>query len=579
MPTIDDVVPDKATYRPNEAAQVSVMLTNDAAVPVCGRLALVVSRLDRVVARQEQRVEIAPNGTAAHTFTLTPPPLPLRGYGLDATLYSPDGQVLAAGSGALDVLERWSQAPRYGFLSDFAPRQEQADVQARAGSLARHHLNVVQFYDWMWRHYRLLPPTPAEEFTDALGRRLSLRTVRAAIEAVQARGSAAMAYGAVYGAEPEFALHHPELMLYDEEGKPISLAELFYIMNIGADSPWVPTIVGEFASAVRALGFDGIHLDQYGFPQRAVTAAGEVAHLERQFPDLINAAREAVAAARSGAGVIFNAVGNWPIETVASTNQDAVYIEVWPPHESYNDLRRLIREGKRLSGGKQVILAAYLSPFADATEETLPGAEAAATLATATIAASGGSHLLLGELDGILCDPYYPKYATMRPEFARTMRAYYDFLVRYEELLIAPGMEECGRGQGADEPGYALEGVSWSSEAEAGKVWAIAARWPGHLVVHLINLTDQTDVAWNSLRTPPTLINDVEIALSSPPDQPISRALVMTPDAPSGKPKPAPWTRLGRGGGRASVRIPQLRTWTTLLCILEERSCSGENYG
>ena len=54
-------------------------------------------------------------------------------------------------------------------------------------SLRRYHLNVVQFYDWMWRHYALMPPT--EEFTDALGRKQSLGTVRAAIEAVQEAGA------------------------------------------------------------------------------------------------------------------------------------------------------------------------------------------------------------------------------------------------------------------------------------------------------------------------------------------------------------------------------------------------------
>src|SRR5262249_33110544 len=160
----------------------------------------------------------------------------------------------------------------------------------------------------------------------------------------------------------------------------------------------------EFAHAVHELGFDGIHLDQYGFPRTARTATGELVDLAEHFPPLIDAARAAVVSERPDAGVIFNAVGNWPIETVAATTQDVIYLEVWPPDESYNDLRRLIGAARRLSGGKQVILAAYLSPFAQAGAATLPQAEAAALLATAAIAAAGGSHLLLGERDGILCD-------------------------------------------------------------------------------------------------------------------------------------------------------------------------------
>ncbi|HEX8597849.1 MAG TPA: glycoside hydrolase family 66 protein [Chloroflexia bacterium] len=553
MTTIDDVVPHKATYRPGETAHVRVTLTNDGRAAERGRLTLALTSLATTVERVAQDVELGPNTSTVIEFTLTPPPVSLRGYGLDATLAGPSGEALAEGSGALDVLERWSQAPRYGFLSDFAPGQ--TDIEGRCDSLLRYHLNVVQFYDWMWRHYKLLPPT--EEFTDGMGRRLSLDSVRAAIEGVQARGGAAMAYGAVYGAEPEFIEQHPELVLYDEEGKPVSLAELFYIMNIAPDSPWVPLIVAEFAEAVREMGFDGIHLDQYGFPKTAVTASGEKVDLAEHFPLLIDRAREAVVAARPGAGVIFNAVENWPIETVAPTSQDAVYIEVWPPDVSYNDLRRLIREGRRLSGGKQVILAAYLSPFAETDETTLPQAEAAALLATATIAASGGSHLLLGERDGILCDPYYPKYATLRPAFAARMRAYYDFLLRYEELLISPELTDDEPGDGAS---LSLRGVSYAAEAEAGAVWTVARRKAGHHIVHLINLRDQSDVTWNSLRTPPGSLENLELTIEGLP--PVGRVLLLTPDTGKGKPVSVSWTQ---EANQVRVHVPRLLIWAVVV--------------
>lgn len=544
--TIDDVAADRAMYRTGEPARVTVTLVNDGRAAVAGRLVLALAHLDRTVDRWEQPIEVGPNATMHVAFTIALPPETGRGYGLDAALLGAGGAALAAGSGALDVLERWSQAPRYGFLSDFAPGQP--DVAARADSLRRYHLNVVQFYDWMWRHYALLPP--ADDFTDALGRRLSLATVRAAIAAVRARGGAALAYGAVYGAEPEFADAHPALVLLDEQGQRVSLAELFYIMNIAPGSPWVPLIVAEFARAVRELEFDGIHLDQYGFPKTARTADGELVDLSEHFPPLIDAARAAVVAERPDAGVIFNAVGNWPIETVAPTSQDVVYIEVWPPDEQYDDLRRLIGEARRLSGGKQVILAAYLSPFGEATDQTIAQAESAALLATAAIAACGGSHLLLGERDGILCDPYYPKYAALRPAFARTMRAYYDFLVRYEELLVAPDL--------ADWDGdLALIGARSSARAEAGTVWTIARRKPGWLVVHLINLADQADTRWNALRAPAQPLD--RLAIQLPWDA--REVLVMSPDVELGRPHK---TTPVRHEGHLAVEIAQLRTWAVV---------------
>jgi dextranase len=254
-------------------------------------------------------------------------------------------------------------------------------------------------------------------------------------------------------------------------------------------------------------------------------------------------------------------VGNWPIETVAATTQDVVYIEVWPPDESYNDLRRLIGAARRLSGGKQVILAAYLAPFAQADAATLPQAEAAALLATAAIAASGGSHLLLGERDGILCDPYYPKYARLRADFAARMQAYYDFLVRYEEWLIAPEIEdwEADEGQPCD-----LRGARLSGQAEARAVWCIARRKPGYRIIHLINLADQADDAWNAPRTPPEPRRQIELSFQNMPA--IRSALALTPDARLGRPSPL---AVSQEDDTTRLGPIELDVWAVVICNVE----------
>ncbi len=553
---IRDVAPDRSCYRPGEAAQITITVEHAGPTRTRGVLRLALTHLATTISEQHVEITLAP-GMTSTGIPLTLPVAAPRGYGLDVTLFDEHGHPIAEGSGALDVLERWSQAPRYGFVADFPPGMAAGEISARADALCRYHLNVVQFYDWMWRHYRLLPPT--EEFTDALGRALSLATVRARIASVQARGAAALAYGAVYGAEPEFADAHPELALFDESGQRISLDRLFYIMDISPDSPWVPLIVGEFARAVRELGFDGIHLDQYGFPKTARRADGTQIDVSMLFPPLIERAREAVAAARPGAGVIFNAVGNWPIETVAPTSQDAVYIEVWPPDETYADLIRLVHDAKRLSGGKPVILAAYLSPFARQDASAMPGAEAAALLATATIAAAGGSHLLLGERDGILCDPYYPRYATLRPTFARRMRAYYDVLVRYEEWLVGRDV--------APDPSIGVEvaGLACSPSPAPGVIWTVVTARPGFRMVHLINLTDQDSIAWNAPHVPPWPLNDLCLRLGGLP--PVRRAWLISPDVALGRPVPViPVQR----DGHWWASTPTLHVWSLLLCEVDD---------
>jgi dextranase len=230
------------------------------------------------------------------------------------------------------------------------------------------------------------------------------------------------------------------------------------------------------------------------------------------------------------------------------------YIEVWPPDESYDDLRRLIAEAKRLGANKPVILAAYLSPFLGCQPEDLPGAEAAALLATAAIAASGGAHLLLGERDGILCDPYYPKYATLRPEFAPRLRAYYDLVVRYEEWLVAPEVADW------EVEAVALSGTPIGQHAAAGQVWAIGRQRPGYRMINLVNLRGQSTAEWNALRTPPTTARDLELVVDGLP--PIRRALTLTPDAGHGRATPV---EFGQDGVHVRVWLPSLTIWTLVL--------------
>jgi dextranase len=550
VPQIIDVAPNKSMYLPNEALEIMITIDHQAETPFTGALRVVLNHLDDQIEARTITVSLEPGDTIRSVVTFKPPPQPPRGYGVDVALIDGAG-VIATASGAFDVLERWSQAPRYGFLSSFGPEMDAATIAEAASSLCRFHLNVVQFYDWMWRHYKLLPPE--DDFTDALGRSISLRAVRDSISSVQGIGAAAFAYGAVYGAEPEYSDLHPELVLVDKDGAPHHLAELFYIMDIHPSSPWTPMIVNEFAETVRELDFDGIHLDQYGFPKGTVwTRTGETCDLADDFPLLIDAAREAVVKEKPSAGVIFNAVENWPIETVAPTTQDAIYIEVWPPDESYNDLRRLIQDAKRLGRGQQVVLAAYLTPFLE--EPHAPESEASALLATAVISSSGGFHLLLGERNGILCDPYYPKFGTLREAFVPRLRAYYDYLVRYEEWLTVPCVADWD---------VTFENELIRTEAVPGTIWAIACKTSTERIVHLIDLRDQSDDRWNTARTPwSSGMSTIELTILI--DENVDSVLIASPEDPRAHELSFESTATG-----IRVEVPISGTWTTVVAKVQ----------
>jgi len=562
--TIRDVWPDQATYRPREPAAVHVALANATGEAWHGALEMRLSWLDEVIATVRRRVAVPSEGT---TETL-PLPLPhdsFRGYGVDLAVRDEHGRLLAEGTTALDVLEDWTQAPRYGFLSDFTPGT--LDPAAAVDTLSRYHINVAQFYDWMWRHYALMPPS--DEFADALGRRLSLRIVRDKVRACRERGMAALGYAAVYGAEPEYALAHPDEILYDAAGEPYSLEKLFYIMNIHRGNPWRARILAEMARAVREVPFDGLHLDQYGFPKDQAFGPKPRAtpyDLSEDFPPFIDDARVAVRAARAGARVIFNAVGNWPIETVASTTQDATYIEVWPPYDGYADLQTLILEARRLAPAKQVILAAYVKPLQGATGDNLPPAEAATRLTSAAIWANGGFHLLLGESNAALCDPYYPAYATMTPAFARVMRRYYDFVVRYENALADPRLVTAAGARGLE--ATRVEGAAASPFAEPGTVWTVARAMPGLHTVSLINLRGVTEANWNTPQPTPPSLHDVEVKVRV--DGAVRAIFAASPDGDDLRAIPLAVCPFQRGGATwVGVRLPRLDYWSLIVVKTE----------
>ena len=81
------------------------------------------------------------------------------------------------------------------------------------------------------------------------------------------------------------------------------------------------------------------------------------------------------------------------------------------------------------------ILAAYLNPFKTEPERNLKGSTA--QLAMATIFASGGYHLVLGEEGSVLTEAYYPDNCRIgEHSFRKTLKKYYDFITAYGGLLF-----------------------------------------------------------------------------------------------------------------------------------------------
>ena len=474
-----------------------------------------------------------------------------HGYLVELALTDERGNQTNAAA-ATDVLGSWKEDPRYGFLSDFAPNDK--GTEDRVAKTARFHLNCLQFYDWMYRHYRLLPPQ--EEFTDALGRRLSLKTVRKAIDAAHRHRTAALAYAAVYAAEPEFFDQHKAWGLYRPGASSYMLGDLFHLMDLAPSSPWAQHTLRDFRRTLRAIPFDGFHLDQYGFPRVAYDRVGKVRDVASDFASFVDDAAVVTTRQKAGGGNIFNAVNAWPVEQVARRKQVATYVEVWPPHVSYADLVCIVRRCQDLAPGKPVILAAYASFLARKPSQR--AATAGLALLSAVIFGAGAWHLLLGEGEAALTHAYYPKYARLGPLAVRTMRRYYDFAVGYREFLRDPSLREVAATFiDSDEPTLGAS-VPYSSSPKPGHVWAGVKTKPGWVVISLVNLLDEADTKWDRSReTPKTR----RVKLKLPNETRIKRCLVASPDGDGSlAPVPCP---IDPADGR-TVEV-SLSTWTLLL--------------
>lgn len=423
--------------------------------------------------------------------------VPIGSYGI--VIYA-DGHLWES---AFDVVAAQRSVTRYGFLADFG-EGDGADVRW----MRSLHLNAVQFYDWMFRHDRLVPEE--EAYSDPLGRPLNRSVVKERIAACRAAGMRPFAYGAVYAATKSTYLAHPQWGMYTMDGKAMVFADWLYFMNIAKDCPWRTHLYQQYRAAID-FGFSGIHMDTYGFPKHVCDHQGKPVALAAEFADLISGARASVCSGNPDGGVIFNAVNNWPVEAVAKAPQDAVYIEVWPPHDSYEDLYQLITKASSCSG-KPVVLAAYLKAFLG---DDMEGAERSMRLCFASIAASGGTQLVFGEDCGVLRDSYYVNYAKMRPEFLPCVQKYCDFLVRYAELLYndrGTDITKTASGGINEDICFASSGTRFSTNGESDCVWTIIRESEKRTTVQLINLRGNNSL-WNEAKASPVPVGDIHISI------------------------------------------------------------------
>ncbi len=521
------VVPARAQFRPGEQIDLKVEVRGAPAGPVrvVGRVTGGAPR--RAPGGSEQpdfthELVVDSTGFARAVISVDSPMdgVTTRGaVGFDVRVEIRELQLAA--STAFDVAAHWSQAPRYGFFADFPPTESAEETSARADVMLALHLNVIQFYDWMLSHHTLVPET--DVFIDPLDRELSRDVVTRKVNAAHDRGMAAIAYGALYGAEHDFSQQHQDWLLYNGKKDELELADIFYLQDIREVSGWRRWILDQYRDTITRMSFDGIHIDQYGYPKRSLSRATgdwEVVDLAAEFTGFVEQATSEVLEVAPEGGSIFNLVNAWPLEDMTAVRSDAAtYIEVWEPHSTYRDLYELIRRSRLVRPDKHVILAAYLRMFHPVDGRTL-GAMTTFRLAWAAIAASGGFHLIAGEGSGLLTEAYYPNYGRLAGADADTLQRYADFVVRHTEALHAQATDVAWTQVGPTNDVILLEHpdlptdhrMGYSAGAVLGTVWTVARDLGPATALNLVNLVGISTDLWNADQpTPPTPFAGIQV--------------------------------------------------------------------
>ena len=525
-----EIYPEKGRYLHGEDIVLTIQYSGAAE-----HFRISVFRMDACV----QVIEVPRTGERTRVLL---PPMTDDFCGLGVLCETEDGVHAAC---AVDI-QKDLRVFRYGFLSDFS-RAESSETDVLA--MAKHHVNAVQFYDWSYRHDTLV--AEFDDYTDMMGKPNSFEVIRRKIVACHQRGMRTLGYGAVYAASEAFAVHHPEWRLFARASEPIRFIDVFAIMNLR--SGWKEHIIAQYSAAVDA-GFDGIHMDTYGFPKTALDVEDNIVHLEDDFAPLIEQTRKVLPEAT----LVFNNVGGWPVERTMHAPVDAVYIEVWPPFERYEHLRQLIMTAKQAK--KPVVIAAYPAPFRLDTPERALNAQ---LVLMSTVAAHGATQLWFGEENAAITQGYYADYTRLTAEQEQQLRSYDDFIVRYEELLFDDSLLDVSMTHtGWDNEEY-LCSIPYSVTGEGGKLWLILREQGNRKLITLINLAGDDSALWNAGRNAPTPITDITLciqAFSSPVN-----CWTASPDRNAGTTEPIEVSReQGARGDVLTICLPCLERFAIL---------------
>jgi dextranase len=394
------------------------------------------------------------------------------------------------------------ERPVHGFATSFGDD----DVPTVLAWHRALRSTVVQVYDWMASYTE--PLGPESGWQDPSHRPVSFDALRALANGLHAQGCVTHAYVPIYAVGNEFARDHPEVLMYEDNGEAIRFLDQIVLANPG-NRAWQHHFVHSYGAAADAIGFDGFHIDTYGYPRLAFDADGNSIDLRTAYESFLTFVRDAWPTALMS----FNQVNGVPANALLAREPRFRYCEVWPPNVNWRHLEGLLdrsagrtghlRRGNQDSDQMRGSIACYPpvwgmdSPTGPVEGDARDAALRTDVLTEAIATSLGASALIFGDRQAALCDPYYPKHARLSDDEAATVLRWRHFALRCRDLFI----------DGEDTSWYEINDENGSVAVEAsapvrpepvgGCLFARVVHAPEGVSVGLIDLTGSTNGKWS----------------------------------------------------------------------------------
>jgi hypothetical protein len=370
---IERVFTDKSRYNPGDTATITVQLSNFTGLNWSGDIDIKIFHIENQIHIDSQSVTLNNGNSTDINFNWITPYTDFKGYYVRI-----DAGIDGSGATAIDVSSDFTKFPRYGYISEMSSAESSTDSNAKINELAQdYHINAWQFYDWMWRHEKVIKRTNGiidNTWIDLFNREIAWQTLQNQISAVHDQNGTAMAYSMVYHARENFSTYGVDEQwgLFEDANHTnhhnfnFGFGPILYFFD-PLNLNWQNHIFNEYLDTINAAGFDGIHVDQMGQRNSLYDYNGNLLDLSQRFSPFLNEAKSVLTNNDASNdfmtfNIVDGTVDGWAVNDLSThANVDFLYSEIWHLSDSYIELKDYIDSIRENSGNKAVVLAAYMN--------------------------------------------------------------------------------------------------------------------------------------------------------------------------------------------------------------------------